>query len=176
MPFLADRHSLVEAPDSERRVTANRAWYPDGGTPGSATLTIEQVGWATACLLLVLASLESSSNALTVSHAEWASIIFLLGGLVGMFYCLRTRAPSVRFHLFVLVGLGFAVFANAAGTYLANPSYGTDAVAFDQYAAQLVLHGHNPYTTSMAPALEMFHVPSNVWTLFLSGGHQHLLS
>ena len=31
------------------------------------------------------------------------------------------------------------------------PDYGTDEIAFDQYAAQLALHGINPYLHSMAP-------------------------
>ena len=50
-----------------------------------------------------------------------------------------------------------------------GPAYGTDEVAFDQYAAQLLSHLHNPYQHSMAPALRMFHVSQYVTTFRLDG-------
>ena len=49
------------------------------------------------------------------------------------------------------------------------PSYGTDESAFDQYAAYLFTHGHNPYTSSMAPAFPMFHVSPDGYTFRLNG-------
>ena len=49
------------------------------------------------------------------------------------------------------------------------PSYGTDEVAFDQYAAQLFMHGHNPYTASMVPSFNLFHVSPNGYTFRLNG-------
>ena len=49
------------------------------------------------------------------------------------------------------------------------PSYGTDESAFDQYAAYLFTHGHNPYTSSMAPAFPMFHVSPDGFTFRLDG-------
>ena len=49
------------------------------------------------------------------------------------------------------------------------PDYGTDEIAFDQYAAQLVLHGINPYLHSMAAAFPLFHVSPNGYTFLLSG-------
>jgi hypothetical protein len=38
----------------------------------------------------------------------------------------------------------------------ANPSYGTDELSFDQYSAQLIHHGLNPYTHSMKPSFQLF--------------------
>lgn len=49
------------------------------------------------------------------------------------------------------------------------PAYGTDEVAFDQYAAQLFVHGVNPYTHSMAPAFDLFHVSPNGHTFRMDG-------
>ena len=49
------------------------------------------------------------------------------------------------------------------------PGYGTDEIAFDQYAAQLVLHGMNPYVHSMAPAFSLFHVSPDGYTFLLNG-------
>ncbi len=45
-----------------------------------------------------------------------------------------------------------------------NPKYGTDAVAFNHYAAELVLQGKNPYGASMAPASRRFGVPRKYYT------------
>jgi uncharacterized membrane protein len=49
------------------------------------------------------------------------------------------------------------------------PDYGTDEIAFDQYAAQLALHGINPYLHSMAAAFPLFHVSPNGYTFQLNG-------
>ena len=43
----------------------------------------------------------------------------------------------------------------------ADPTYSTDEIAFDQYAATLALHGTNPYTHSMAPAYALYHLSPN---------------
>src|SRR5487761_320940 len=50
-----------------------------------------------------------------------------------------------------------------------GPDYGTDEIAFDQYAAQLAVHGINPYLHSMAPAFPLFHVSPNGYTFKLNG-------
>jgi len=52
---------------------------------------------------------------------------------------------------------------------LAKPAYGTDEIAFDQYAAQLLRHGTDPYTHSMAPAFALFHVSPDGYTFLLDG-------
>lgn len=49
------------------------------------------------------------------------------------------------------------------------PDYGTDEIAFDQYAAQLAVHGINPYLHSMAAAFPLFHVSPNGYTFRLNG-------
>jgi uncharacterized membrane protein len=75
--------------------------------------------------------------------------------------------------------LGVAVIAFFVWSYIqitVAPGYGTDEVAFDQYAAHLLLHGINPYTHSMAPAFSMFHVSPNGYTFTLSGAPVTTLS
>lgn len=52
---------------------------------------------------------------------------------------------------------------------LTLPSYGTDELAFDQYAAQLFLHGIDPYLRSMAPALNLFQESPDNFTWQLTG-------
>ena len=65
----------------------------------------------------------------------------------------------------VIVALGIWCYFQI---YIA-PDYGTDEVAFDQYAAQLALHGINPYLHSMAAAFPLFHVSPNGYTFLLNG-------
>lgn len=49
------------------------------------------------------------------------------------------------------------------------PGYGTDEIAFDQYAAQLVQHGLNPYLHSLAAAFPQFRVSPDGYTYSLAG-------
>ena len=70
------------------------------------------------------------------------------------------------------VTVALAILAFFAWSYLqvlATPGYGTDEAAFDQYAAQLLVHGINPYTHSLAQSFSLFHVSPNGFTFGLNG-------
>ena len=69
--------------------------------------------------------------------------------------------------LFVLVTAAFLAWIY--WQVFQNPAYGTDELAFDQYAAQLWMHGINPYRASMAPAFQQFLVPVTYHTFTLNG-------
>jgi uncharacterized membrane protein len=61
-------------------------------------------------------------------------------------------------------------FAAWAYTQVRNsPGYGTDELAFDQYAAALTRHGANPYVHSMAPSFSLFQVSPDGYTYTLTG-------
>lgn len=49
------------------------------------------------------------------------------------------------------------------------PGYGTDELAFDQYAALLAQHGLNPYLHSMAPSFPLFRVSPDGYTYSVTG-------
>ncbi len=66
-----------------------------------------------------------------------------------------------------LAWLGFVVWSLLQIT--TSPGYGTDEVAFDQYAAQLLVHGTNPYVHTMGPAFGLFHVSPDGYTFLLNG-------
>lgn len=51
-----------------------------------------------------------------------------------------------------------------------QPGYGTDEAAFEQFAAQLLYHGHNPYGADLSGALSLYRVPVQYATYTLSGG------
>ena len=57
-----------------------------------------------------------------------------------------------------------------------SPSYGTDEIAFNQYAALIASHFHNPYTHSMGPSFQLFHVSPNGYTFRLNGTPVEALS
>lgn len=56
-----------------------------------------------------------------------------------------------------------------------QPGYGTDEAAFEQYAAQLLVGGHNPYGADLLPALSQFRVPIQYATYTMNGGIVHQL-
>jgi uncharacterized membrane protein len=112
-----------------------------------------------------------------LTFAPWLAVPVALLGLMGLLAIVAAWLPgtvlgSRRQHqigwgvlLAVLVALAlwsyFQVFI--------APDYGTDEIAFDQYAAQLAMHGINPYLHSMAPAFPLFHVSPNGYTFQLNG-------
>ena len=77
-----------------------------------------------------------------------------------------------RQHLIGWAALAAVLAALALWSYFQvfiAPDYGTDEIAFDQYAASLALHAINPYLHSMAPAFPLFHVSPNGYTFQLNG-------
>jgi uncharacterized membrane protein len=79
----------------------------------------------------------------------------------------------------ILPGLCVVAFVTSiAINHLVNPAivnpayekYQSDSLAFSAYSAQLVLDGKDPYTESMAPALERFNVSPTVYTPTIEGG------
>jgi uncharacterized membrane protein len=82
----------------------------------------------------------------------------------------RTSRRTRRILAFTTVGFVVGAFALWSFLQVATaPAYGTDEVAFDQYAAQLLVHGSNPYIHSMSPAFALFHVSPNDYTFRLDG-------
>lgn len=102
----------------------------------------------------------------------WIGVVssgVILGGLVLPLVAVRwpRSRRAVEGALFVLAAAALVLW-----TYwrvFQNPAYGTDELAFDQYAAQLWMHGINPYLASMAPAFQQFLVPPIFHTFTLTG-------
>ena len=112
-----------------------------------------------------------------VTFASWSAVPIVLLGLVGLLAIATAWLPGSliserRQHQLGWVTIAAVVAALAAWSYFqvfTAPDYGTDEIAFDQYAAQLALHGVNPYLHSMAPAFPLFHVSPNGYTFLLNG-------
>lgn len=122
-----------------------------------------------------------------VSFATWATVVQVpitgaismvgfAGGLVLLIAAfVITPSRLARVDLAVLV-LGLTLLLGwAISTIYIQPGYGTDEAAFEQFAASLLLHGHNPYAANLTPALNEFRVPVQYATYLLGGGIVHTL-
>ncbi len=81
----------------------------------------------------------------------------------------RPMGPGAR-----LAGLGAAVVTVLAsqGTDIhTRHGYTTDSGAFNQVATRLLVAGHDPYTSSMAPAARLLHPAFALWTYRVDGSH-----
>ena len=86
-------------------------------------------------------------------------------------------ADSMRWILpitLVLTVVALGVWSYAQ--IITVPAYGTDELAFDQYAAHLWMHGINPYGRSLAAAFHKFQVSPNGYTWTLTGKPVTVLS
>ena len=112
-----------------------------------------------------------------LTFATWLAVPVVLMGLTGLLAIVAGWLPagtltSRRQRQIDLAILAAVIAALALWSYFQlyiAPDYGTDEVAFDQYAAQLALHGINPYLHSMAAAFPLFHVSPNGYTFLLNG-------
>jgi len=111
------------------------------------------------------------------TFASWSAIPIVVLGLAGLLVIVAAWLPDSvlsdrRQRQIGWVALAAVIAGLAIWSYFQvfiSPDYGTDEIAFDQYAAQLALHGVNPYLQSMAPAFPLFHVSPNGYTFQLNG-------
>lgn len=106
---------------------------------GTAVLEVLIGAWGLAVIVVTWTTRGEASRTLRVM--QWMTVgMFALGFLAWSWMQIRT-----------------------------NPAYGTDEIAFDQYAAQIAAHWHNPYTHSMLPSFPEFAVSPNGYTFHLNG-------
>jgi len=136
---------------------------------GQALLT-SRIGWSLVSLLVGLTGLQAWNGSTLVPGANLVSVALILMSLWGGWRAWVGRdGLGVRGQALVMVALVVGMGFFAAAVWMTQPGYGTDGAAFDQYAASLAMHGLNPYTHSMAPALTQFHVPQSFHTYRLNG-------
>jgi hypothetical protein len=137
--------------------------------------------WADRCLwtMVGFGLLVWGSQLIALASYEWTIVLLVLCNIWGLGTVIAAWIPDNRFttNPRVTNSLAWITAVLTTGVVLgwglaslkAGPFYGTDEIAFNQYAAQLVRHGLNPYTHSMAPAFQLFHTPSNYYTYSFSG-------
>jgi len=138
--------------------------------------------WTVTGVVLVLWALRLVEG---VTTYPWISLAVVIVGLWGLATVAASWVPAAA-HVRpgIRRTLGWATVAVAMGAFVlwsflqvrAAPGYGTDEIAFNQYAATLALHGINPYTHSMAPSFALYHVSPNGFTFTLTGGRVTTLS
>ena len=147
----------------------------------TAKLKFSEQQWASRLLwTLVGASLLSWAFELEngAPRYEWAALLAIVAGFWGLATAVASWLPEPvadarrlrevlawTTALLTVVSFGAWVVVQLHNT----PSYGTDELAFDQYAGELVRQGLNPYTHTMAPALPLFRVSSGGYTYTLAG-------
>jgi len=132
-----------------------------------------EILWAVAGIIVILWGLALFGF---VDLYPWVSALVVVLGAWGLGVVAISLSPKVRSPRLEPI-LGWATVAMVVGAFVAwgvlqiinAPGYGTDEIAFNQYAAQLAAHGLNPYTHSMAAALSQFHVSPNGYTFLLDG-------
>ncbi|HEY5023784.1 MAG TPA: hypothetical protein VII76_02300 [Acidimicrobiales bacterium] len=128
------------------------------------------VGWSAAAAWLLLVGIETWTGSVLVAWILPISLVAELTALGALVLIWSRRAVPQWLQVTLLVCAALTILSRCYLLVLGKPSYGTDEIAFDQYAAQLLLfHGLNPYTHTMAPALNMFQVPDIYHTYTLSG-------
>ncbi|PZS39613.1 MAG: hypothetical protein DLM62_07325, partial [Pseudonocardiales bacterium] len=141
---------------------------------GDAAAWTERVLRSLAAVFLLTWSFRLSGY---LTFGTWLAIPVVLLGLTGLLAIVTAWLPrgtltSRRLRQIDLVVLAAVIVALGVWCYFQiymAPDYGTDEIAFDQYAAQLALHGINPYLHSMAAAFPLFHVSPNGYTFLLNG-------
>lgn len=132
---------------------------------------IERCAWS-----VVWLGVLSGGGALWGSWSSWVlggvvAPLVVLAGILGLATTWVVTTP--RSGLFQLSALGGALVSTAAGQAVAihvRQFYNTDAAAFDQVAARVLVHGSDPYTASLSSAASrLLHVPADFWTYTLTG-------
>lgn len=162
------RHGRAIAPGtSERR---RRDLAQGGALSGSsrswwAMAAIVTMAWS--FRLLGWASFYPLVVPLIVVSLSWGLAMLLVTWIEP-----ASPAPSRTFRVLAAGTVILCLVALAVWALLQvnlAPAYGTDELAFDQFAAHLLTHGLDPYAHSMAPAYALFHVQPNGYTFRLNG-------
>jgi uncharacterized membrane protein len=145
----------------------------DAATVPKTKSSVGHTWWTVAGLTVMLWGFQLFGYVDLYPAISAAVVILVLWGLGTIVAVWQPRQASEWIHR-ILAGITVALSIGALLLWsllqmLAKPAYGTDEIAFDQYAAQLLRHGTNPYTHSMGPAFALFHVSPDGYTFLLDG-------
>ncbi len=116
------------------------------------------------------ARLWYEGGVLTHKATALLSLLTYFLGFVGLLAALlvrRTEGSGFDLGVTILVVSLIGVGGNRIVRVV--PAHGTDALAFNHYAAELVLEGENPYDHSMAPAFSRYGMAERYHTLTATG-------
>jgi uncharacterized membrane protein len=135
-------------------------------------LLVQRGGWTLVWFAVITAGLGFWSGWTSWPGAAAVAPLLVVAGVAGMAATWLVDDPSA--HALPWAGLGAAVLAVGIPEAVAihvRRYYTTDSAAFNQLATRALLHGKDPYETSMAPAAGLLHPPGHYWTYLADGGH-----
>ena len=165
---------MIQDPD-RLHTRSSRAAPPEelGGDPDlSVVLRI------LAALVWILWGLKLYQPTFTVSGAPEAGLLYTVAGVMAL-VLVATRMAARWAHLLdliLLVGTLVAIGLWTRAAVFGSPAYGTDAVAFDQGSAQLLIQGINPYGKDLSWTFDAFRVLPSGTTNTLAGDYVRHLS
>jgi hypothetical protein len=169
---MASLLDVVETDDARPLPSSGPA--PRRVLPGDP---VQRVGWTLAALTVVFLGLRLWAGSPLYAAANVTGVALTLGGLLACAGAWTLRGPWARRAQVALVALWAVGLAGFGLLYITGqPGYGTDALAFNQRAAELLLDGVNPYAVSLADSLDRFLVPEQYHTWLLDGGAVERLS
>jgi uncharacterized membrane protein len=142
-------------------------------TPGSfvATSTVRALVSVLCLVGLMGVAFSTWSTSVQLWYTGLISALTFMFVMVLIALLTSTQKPErIAVIEWTVLALSLILLAGwSASTLYAQPGYGTDEAAFTQLAAQMVLHGHNPYGANLISALAEFRVPIQYATYTLSG-------
>ena len=116
--------------------------------------------------------LSKAWNDIVAVPSAGLAVVALTGGalwLVAAIATAKTESQLERLDRWLLLGL-LVLVAVAATVLQTQSAYFTDEASFEQGAASLLLHGHDPYGANLVGLLAAFSTPSRYLTYTMSGG------
>lgn len=145
---------------------------PAGQLSGEPGTLVQRGGWTLAWFGVITAGLGFWSAWTSWPGAAVLAPLLVVAGVAGMTATWLVADPRAR--VLPWAGLGTAVLAvgvpNAVAIHVRR-YYTTDSAAFNQLATRALIHGKDPYETSMASAASLLNPPADYWTYLADGGH-----
>ncbi len=139
---------------------------------GKQELSIDRILISVSGLLVIFLGLQIWGFSVGVPASNLFSLSVIAAGLSICIlpFIFHSRNWRTYLEILTLVFFAISIVSLVHSLVYTSPSYGTDEISFDQYAAQLFLKGKNPYLFNLAPSLNLFQVPSIYHTYTMTGG------
>jgi uncharacterized membrane protein len=137
----------------------------------------ERVGWSLFWLAMVTMGVDAWGAWTTWPGLAFFTPLIVLAGLAGAVATWCVPDPGARWWQLGALASATATLGVVGGAGIAaRQYYSTDSAAFNDVATRLLLHGHDPYTSSLRAARALLDPPSSYWTYLVNGEHVLRLS
>lgn len=139
--------------------------------------TMQRAAWSLVWLGVLTAGLIYWSGWAAAPAAAFIAPLIVLIGIVGGASMWIVKDPgSIPMQCGGFLAAFLAVALPQSTWIHTRYYYLTDSSAINQTASDLLAHGHNPYTASLAQASTLLHPSMSFWTYLTNGGHVDQLS